>query len=77
MWKCKSVQVSTERGTIGTSIGTLSRLTVADGWNISVDDREILAERDGFRLRIPRELVVVEEVEVEEPKPAKRVREVA
>jgi hypothetical protein len=76
MWKIKSVQVSTERGSLTTTLGTLSRLSWPE-WNIVQEDREIICQRDGARLRIPRDLVVIEEVEVQDEKPQKKGKEAA
>jgi hypothetical protein len=80
MWKVTSVQVSNERGTIASTLGTMSRFAVSDGWTITVEDREVIVVKDDDRLRIPRGLVVIHETrEPTEPatKPAKRSREAA
>lgn len=77
MWKCKSVQVCNERGTVGTASGVISRLSADDGWEFEVGDLFVLATRADVRLRLPSSLVVVEEQRIPDEKPAKRAREVA
>ena len=77
MWKIKSVQVSTERGSLTTTLGTLSRLSWPD-WLITQEDGEIICQKEGARLRIPRDLVVIEEIEVQDEqiqRPQKRGKE--
>ena len=77
MWKATCVQVSTERGTIRCSLGTLSVFQASDGWTITLEPEEVVLEKGAIRLRVPRDLVIVEETEAPDEKPAKRSREAA
>jgi hypothetical protein len=78
MWKVKSVQVCNERGAIGSSLGTISRLSAADGWEFELGDQFVLAVKGESRLRLPASLVVVEEsLEADPAAKPKRSKEAA
>jgi hypothetical protein len=77
MWKATSVQVCNERGALGTAIGTISRLSSADGWEFDLTHEYVLATKGPDRLRFPISLVVVHETLVPDEKPAKKSREAA
>lgn len=78
MWKVKSVQVCNERGSLGTSLGTISRLSASDGWEFDLQDQYVIAVKGESRLRLPASLVVVEEsLETDPAAKPKRSKEAA